>query len=241
MFHPEGLCYEGRFERLEGLAGGLAVLASMLEGPLLARFSSAWWRGGREWIDALGCALRFGWTRSQGAQVAPSNQDLLLATIRLPWTTPIAPFSTHVHDFMANSYFAVSPFEAPGVGRVKFRLVPFRAGRTNRARAARLDELVARHEAALSFEVRAAKVGAEWIPIGRLRLTDRVEFDEKALRFSPFLAGRGIKPLGFVHYLRPGAYWGSQTARRLTSGESRSSSAPARLAPGARSRRRRAS
>lgn len=41
------------------------------------------------------------------------DQDLLLATIKRPWTMPFSPFTTKVHDYLANDYFAVSPFSIP--------------------------------------------------------------------------------------------------------------------------------
>src|SRR5581483_3247415 len=106
MFHPEGAVYRAR---VETVPGPYAMLGRRLEGPALARLSTAWWRSGKEWLDALGIAIRVG--RDPGAEAKRGDQDLLFATIRSPWTTPFAPLTTEQHDFLANDYYGVSPFE----------------------------------------------------------------------------------------------------------------------------------
>src|SRR4051794_13282844 len=83
MFHPKGVVY--RAEVTPAKDTRWRAVAERLSGPAMARLSSAWWQE-RDLPDALGCALRFG-----------DDQDLLLATIRRPWTTPFAPLSTRVH------------------------------------------------------------------------------------------------------------------------------------------------
>ena len=52
-----------------------------------------------------------------------------------------------------------------------------------------------------------------WEPFARLELEGQAEIDPPALRFSPFLDGRGVHPQGFVHHLRVGTYAASQRAR----------------------------
>lgn len=215
MFHPEGATFQARFDAksLHGHEASLSEFAKSLTGTALVRLSSAWWRGGREWIDALGCAIRFDWNPADGTKLHARHQDLLFATIRLPITTPFAPLTTQQHDFMSNHYFAVSPFDTP-VGKLKFRLVPQTCNRVSQGdRGARLAELVKLGHAKFSFEIRRAALGSKWVQIGELRLEREVTIDQEALRFSPFQAGLAIRPAGFVHYLRPGAYKGSQTAR----------------------------
>jgi len=109
-FRPEGTVFNAAVEPLaEG--GALGRLARRLQGEAIVRLSSAWWRGGKEWPDVLGVAVRFA-----------GDQDLLAATIRSPWTTLVAPLTTLTHDFLANDYYAVSPFEVEGLGRAKVRL-----------------------------------------------------------------------------------------------------------------------
>jgi hypothetical protein len=206
MFHPEGALLHARVEALSGPFPGLA---RRLEGPALARLSTAWWRGGKEWLDALGVAIRLG--SEPGVEEKPGDQDLLFATIRHPWTTPLAPLTTAQHDFLANDYYAVSPFEVAGVGRARLRLVSSRPpALRGKDRAARLDEAVAAGEAWLRLELRA---GGDWMPVARVVLLERAPLDQERLRFSPFRDGKGISPRGFVSGLRRATYLLSQLAR----------------------------
>ena len=201
MFHPEGALLEAR---IEPIRGRLEQLGQRLEGPALVRLSTAWWRGGKEWIDALGIALRI------------DTQDLLFATIRFPWTTLLAPITTEQHDFLANDYFAVSPFDISGVGRGKLRLVGSRPRHLSGTRAERLDSALERGEAWLRLEVRLEQAPA-WEPAALIHLVRRVPLDDQRLRFSPFRDGKGLTPRGFVHQLRRATYLVSQLARPAAS------------------------
>jgi len=219
MFHPDGIVYGARVEELnprdDKVASDLRRVASRLAGDAIVRFSSAWWRGDKEWIDALGMAVRFQETPSRRAQ------DLLLATIRFPWTTPFAPLTTNVFSFLWNHFHAVSPFVVDGVkSRVKIRI---RSPRIDNAspetrRAEHLAETVARGEAIYVIEARRLSRNPfrrTWEPFARLTIEGApiTELDQQALRFSPFHDGRGIHPSGFVHYLRVASYAASQRAR----------------------------
>jgi hypothetical protein len=201
MFHPEGALLEAR---IDAIPGRLEQLGRRLQGPALARLSTAWWKGGKEWIDALGVALRI------------DGQDLLFATIRFPWTTLLAPITTEQHDFLANDYFAVSPFDIAGVGRGKLRLVGSRPRHLTGSRDERLDEAVERGEASLRLEVKL-EGSSSWEPAARIRLVRRVQLDDQQLRFSPFRDGKGLTPRGFVHQLRRATYLLSQLARPAAS------------------------
>jgi len=206
MFHPEGALYRARVEALPGPFPGLG---KRLEGPALARLSTAWWRGGREWLDALGIAVRLG--RDPGVEPQPGDQDLLFATIRHPWTTLLAPLTTEQHDFLANDYYAVSPFDVAGVGRTRLRLVASRPRRLRAAdRAARLREAAERGEASFRIEL---QVQDRWAQVARLSLLEPSQADQERLRFSPFRDGKGLTPRGFVHGLRRATYLFSQAAR----------------------------
>ena len=108
----------------------LADLASSLAGPALVRWSSAWWKRGDR-TDVLGCAIRFG-SDPFHAVPQPGDQDLLLATIRRPWSMAFAPWTTDFHDFLANHYYGVSPFLVDD-RRVEWRLAPERERRPVRA------------------------------------------------------------------------------------------------------------
>lgn len=205
MFHPEGSVYRAR---VEAVPGPFSMLAQRLEGPALARLSTAWWRGGKEWLDALGIAVRLG--RDPGTEARPGDQDLLFATIRYPWTMPFAPLTTEQHDFLANDYYAVSPFDVTGVGRAKLRLVSSRPRRLAASkRGARLVEAVERGEAWLQLELQTAKRE----PVARIVLLEPAQVDQERLRFPPFRDGKGISPRGFVHGLRRATYLLSQVAR----------------------------
>lgn len=217
MFHPTGLLCAATAEpaTTQGLTG---EVAARLAGLTLVRWSSAWWKTG-EWADVLGCALRF--TRAPlEADPKPSDQDLLLATIQRPWTMPFAPLTTREHDFFANAYYGVSPFDVPPLGRIEWRLTP-EAGPllTHGSREERLAYRIESNSARLLLEWApypgplTRPIDARFEPLLGIRLTGFAELDQRRLRFDPFRAGRGVEPVGFVHNLRRAAYWTSQRAR----------------------------
>jgi hypothetical protein len=204
VFHPSGMCLQGTARAVAG-RGPLHEAGARLDGPVLVRFSGAWWKQ-REWPDVLGCALRFG-----------SDQDLLLATIRTPLTTLLAPLSTKVHDYLDNAYFGVSPFRVAGLGRVKLRLVAAaRSAREDprgRTREQRLMHMLQRGPVRLTLEARAHRLGTHYHPIAEVVLVEPADIDQQRLRFDPFATGRGLVPVGFVHALRVAAYAASRRAR----------------------------
>jgi hypothetical protein len=217
MFHPAGLVCSARVEPVSNLGTSAATVAARLAGPALVRWSSAWWKSG-EHIDVLGCAIRF--TRAPlGAEPQAGDQDLLLATIQRPWSLPFAPLTTHVHDFLDNRYFGVSPFEAPPLGRGEWRLVASGAPEPGESRKERLERTMAAGHAVLLLEWSPypgplAKPAPErFVPLCRIHLTGWLELDQRALRFDPFRGGRGLRPVGFVHQMRRAAYGASQVFR----------------------------
>ncbi|MBX3261737.1 MAG: hypothetical protein KF782_18785, partial [Labilithrix sp.] len=129
-FHPRGDCADADVAVADGVPREHRALAERLAGNAFVRFSDALTKKKARWPDVLGCALRFGGEVDDPA--ADGDQDLLLATIKRPWTMPLAPLTTKVHDYLANDYFAVSPFSVatprPGGGArpwlVYFRLRP---------------------------------------------------------------------------------------------------------------------
>ncbi len=218
VLHPEGIVLLARVEPIASRSGRAceAAVAERLAGPALVRFSTAIWREGKEWPDVLGCAIRFRSRDEASADPEPDDQDLLFATIRSPWTTFLGPVGTHVHDFLANMYFATAPFDVPGVGRAKWRLVHEReagAGTDDGDgavdRRERLVRAIHRGAATLRLEVRCT-FHAGWSPVARVVLVGVADVDQDRLRFSPFRSGRGVRPRGFVHALRKGAYAASQ-------------------------------
>jgi hypothetical protein len=177
------------------------------------RFSGALWKHSESVPDVLGCALRLKHDDREASQPSEGDQDLLFATIRRPWTMPFSPFTTKIHDYLANDYFAVSPFDA-GVGRSLYlRLHPHHASSDPMgSRRERLAHEVERGHAHLDIEVGEAPFGP-WTPLVTVSLQRAALIDGEALRFRPFRAGRGLHPRGFIHSLRVGVYAVSQSAR----------------------------
>lgn len=220
LFHPDGVVYRAEVRPL-ATEGPLAELAQRLAGPALVRLSGAWWRwrrGHGELPDVLGVAVRFRDTRDVTPDAAPADQDLLFATFRTIWQLPIAPLTTDVHDFLANEYHAVLPFDVAGSGRVKWRLVPPRTPASGEDRRERLERAVAAGLANLRLEVRPIRLGARWVAVAEIALRERVLLDEQALRFTPFRTGRGIVPSGLIQAARAATYMGSQVGRSIAKG-----------------------
>ena len=215
MFHPDGVTYQARVETC-GDALDLYTLGRRLSGDAIVRLSSAWWRG-KEWPDVLGIALRFQSPGSHPLTPGIEDQDLLLATVRFPWTTPFAPLATRFGSFLWNHYHAVSPFEVPDVGRVKLRLRSPRLENTGPlSRVEHLERAVVEGRAEWVLEVRRLNrmpLLRQWEPVATVTLTRAIDVDQTALRFSPFRVGRELTPVGFVHYLRVAAYAASQRGR----------------------------
>lgn len=207
-FHPDGVVYDVKVKSAAH-EPELQELADRLGGSAMLRLSSALWRADHEWPDVLGAALRFG----DGA----ATQDLLLATIRFPWTMPFAPFATNYRSFLWNHYHAVSPFSVDGVGMVKLRLRSPRLGNHSSAtRSEHLQIAASAGDAYYELQLRRLDVPAwsrRWEPVAGLTLREPLDVDQARLRFSPFRAGAGIRPRGFVHSLRFAAYAASQHAR----------------------------
>ena len=212
MFHPEGHTFAGRVEATPA-AGSFGALGAALEGPVLARFSGALWRHGREHLEVLGAALRFRRDELANPDSLPGDQDLLFATIVSPFTMPFSPFTTDARDYWNNRYWAVSPFDASSVGRVKFRLTPTPPPpHSQLPREERLLAIVAAQRAILHLEARRT-FSATWTTVARITLESSLAIDQAALRFSAFHCGRGITPRGLVHAIRRPAYAASQGAR----------------------------
>ena len=210
MFHPEGVVYTSDVEAASDTPW--PAVAARLAGPALIRVSTAWWRDGRELPDALGLAIRFRRRVQPAPEPDDGDQDLLLATIRHPWTTAFAPLTTHVHDFLDNDYYGVSPFFVDGIGFVYLRAVGSRPHPTGCDRGERLADAVADGTASWRIEARTASQ-RQWHPLAELRPRAEAQIDQAALRFWPFREGRGLRPRGFVHALRRAAYRASWALR----------------------------
>ncbi len=212
MFHPTGVVLRGEVTAI-GEEPVARALARRLQGPALLRWSSAWWKR-REWPDVLGCAIRFTELPLR-SDPHDSDQDLLFATIRRPWTMAFAPLATRYHDFLDNDYYAVSPFQAGDLGRVEWRLRPVAPSPHARSRDARL-LAACEQKAAAVLEYAPYRdplhVGDDraFRPLARVELREPITIDQSALRFDPFRAGRGIVPVGIIHGLRRATYASSR-------------------------------
>jgi hypothetical protein len=211
-FHPRGPTYHASVVEHPAAPSELQSLAHRLAGRALVRFSGALWKGSQTLPDVLGCAVRFRRNQNETPDPDQDDQDLLLATIRRPYTMVFSPLTTRVSDYFANDYFAVSPFNVGLPWPVYFRLRPDHASTEAGLRSERLLRQVSRADAGLSLEVSARPFGP-WAPLLRVTLERLAPIDGEALRFHPFRAGRGIRPRGFIHALRLGVYTLSQRAR----------------------------
>lgn len=217
FFHPEGACYDADVCALT-TAAEYRPLQQRLCGRALVRLSSAWWRDEKEWPDVLGCAVRFG--AVEPPENSPENspggtaQDILFATIPYPILTPLGPLFTQVHDFFANTYWGVAPFEIDEVGLVRLRLVPQPLPpQPERSRQNKLDDAVAARAAALDVWIKPLCPAGSWIPLVEIRLLKKRALNQEALHFSPFRTGCGVRPRGFVHAMRRPVYALSQILR----------------------------
>ena len=208
-FHPEGRVFEARVEAMR------PGLAEQLGGRALVRLSPALWRGLHERFEVLGMALRFR-RGSEPFDATPraGDTDLLTATIRSPLTMAFSPFTTNAHDFVGNTYWAVSPF-AYEDARFELRCVPVDAPRDDRSRT-RTEKLltaVADGRAQWLLQQRAT-LHLRWETIARIAVDREVALDQELLRFDPF---RGVlEPVGFVHAIRRAVYAASQHGRATT-------------------------
>lgn len=208
-FHPWGDLVRASAAPISSGSEPLEALGRALAGNALVRFSNALWKAAR-WPDALGCAISL---------IDPDGtpaQHLLFATIRRPWTMPFAPFSTMVGDYLANDYFAVSPFRAPGLDRIWLRLrsahAPAKGLVDWAARRHRLSAAIDDGKGSLELGAATSPWGP-FVPFARIELEALMVADPATLKFDPFLTGRGLHPIGFIHALRHGAYAGSRAGR----------------------------
>jgi hypothetical protein len=210
-FHPRGVILHASVRRHPAAPAELHVVAERLLGRALVRFSAALWKRAEHAPDVLGCAIRLRRSAADDLQPAGDDQDLLFATIRRPWTMFFAPLTTRVSDYLQNDYYAVSPFDV-AARRVYLRLHPRRASHVQQGtRSHRLSREI-ELGACLDLELSSKPFGP-WRPVVEVELERVVNVGGDSLRFSPFRAGRGLQPHGFVHAMRRGVYAASQRGR----------------------------
>ena len=211
-FHPDGDVFKAEVIPASRAHGAEAEVGKRLAGRAIVRLSSALVKGEPKYPDVLGCAIRF------GEAGAVDRQDLLLATVRRPYFLFLSPFFTHVHDYLENDYFGVSPFDVDGLGMRYFRLRPIE-------RTFPIDSSMSRSER-ISLDARDGQAAfclgtskSPWGPfsdVATVALAARADIPSSDLHFVPSRAGRGLRPRGVIHALRRGVYAASQWARDLT-------------------------
>ena len=167
---------------------------------MLARCSGALWKRPSERFDVLGIALRF------------ENQDLLFATIKSPFTTLFAPFTTNAHDFLANYFYTVAPFEVHNRDRVELRLVPQDPPALMGTRDEKLRAAVETGRCVWHLEARRT-LTRDWHAVARITLDEVAVVDQEALHFDAFRTDGKLQPAGVVHAIRKAVYAASQAAR----------------------------
>lgn len=192
MFHPNGLLFEAH------------VKSTRFPEHAMIRLSGAWWKE-NDWPDALGIAIRFSHHKFHSVIPKKEDQDLLFVSFSEAWQTPFSPFITDQKDFLKNEYFSVGNFEVDKKS-VRYKLIPIDPPIIKGPRSERIMEAVIAGGACFSLCENGKEVAV-------IKLLRTFHFDQEALRFNPFLNGLGIKPRGFLQYLRIGTYRLSQWAR----------------------------
>lgn len=192
--HPRGPVFHADVSLDATVPSHLRALGDRLSGPALVRFSGALWKRAEGVPEPLGCALRVRRTKAESVEPAGDDQDLLFATIRRPWTMFFAPLTTNQRDYLANDYFAVSPFDVGLADEVYLRLHP--AGRSSTherggTRTERLARDVMRGEARLVLEASKKPFGP-WTPFADVVVERAAEVDGAALPSVP--RGQGSAP-----------------------------------------------
>lgn len=220
IFHPDAVVYRADVHA-NATDGALGELGRRLAGPALVRLSGGTRREkpGTSPRDVLGVALRFNTPPVAVPGPDSRSQDLLLVSVQHLWQLPLSPLLTNPRDFLSNDYHALLPFRVGGLGVVEFRIVPeapAAEGGEGMGRRERLERAVRLGRAVFHLQVKREERGAEWKPLATVALRERVDIDQAALLFTPFRAGAGIEPVGFVQGLRWATYAGSQVGRELS-------------------------
>jgi hypothetical protein len=141
-----------------------------------------------------------------------SDRDLLFASFRRPWELFLSPFFTDHRNYLTNSYYAISPFVLNDGKKMEFMIDPGRGSHSGGTREEKLMGDVILGKVVLRLLMKETKQEA-WKMVGRILVTEESSLDQEALRFHPFQCGPEMRPYGFLHHLRRGAYQMSQWVR----------------------------
>lgn len=219
FFHPSGVVYSAQAWPAPGLASVAGVeVAERLAGCALVRFSGGLFKqkGQGVKMDSLGMGIRFHGQPGPCAPNARGGQDLFLVSFQSFGVMAHDIKATNCGDYLDNTYWAITPYEVQGLGRVSLRITATGAGGLGAARDERLEDAVRAGAASLRLEM--APWGTnDYQPLADVRLDRRVELEHE-LRLTPHAAGRGLRPIGFLQGLRVAPYAASHLARRLCGG-----------------------
>ena len=227
FFHPSGVVYTARAYPAPGLETVVGrEAAERLSGCALVRFSGGLFKQSGQAVrtDSLGLGVRFHGQPGPCSTNAPGGQDLFLVSFHSFGAMAQDIKATHCDDYLANTYWAITPYEVKGLGQVSLRITASGAGGVGEERGERLEDAVRAGAASLRLEM--APWGTnDYQPLAEVRLDSRVELEDE-LRLTPHAAGRGLRPIGFLQGLRVFPYAASHLARRLRHGTPRSAGAP---------------
>lgn len=221
FFHPSGVVYTARAYPAPGLATVVGrEAAERLSGCALVRFSGGLFKQSGQAVrtDSLGLGVRFHGQPGPCSTNERGGQDLFLVSFHSFGAIAHDIKATNPHDYLANTYWAIAPYEVKGFGRVSLRITATGGGALGTSRAERLEDAVRAGAASLRLEM--APWGTnDYQPLADVRLDSRVDLEDE-LRLTPHAAGRGLRPTGFLQGLRVFPYAASHLARRLRHGTS---------------------
>jgi hypothetical protein len=227
FFHPSGVVYSARAWPAPGLASVAGVeVAERLAGCSLVRFSGGLFKQKGKGVrrDSLGLGVRFQGQPGPCPTNAPGGQDLFLVSFQSFALIAQDIKATNPNDYLANTYWAITPYEVEGLGRVSLRITASGAGGRGAARDERLEDAVRAGVARLRLEMAPWRTN-DYQPLAELHLDSRVELEDE-LRLTPRASGSGLRPIGFLQGLRVAPYAASHLARRLLKRAPRRASTP---------------
>src|SRR5690606_5588410 len=152
--------------------------------------------------DVLNCSIRFkAWPPME--EPTADAQDLVLLSTRAPWALAIDSLTTKQHDYLLNHYYGLAPLEIDGRNNISLRLIPQVEPGPGQTREEKIRAAVSASDVRLDLEIRENDRGTEWKPLLEIRLHREVHLDAEKLHFWPFRDGQGIRPQGWLEYLRP--------------------------------------
>lgn len=216
IFHPRGIYFHAEVEPTANVpAPYIAIAEGLAQNDSLMRLSAGISNMESGVMpDLLGVSVRFNTAADAGYMPHQGSQDLLMATSQSLLSIPIALFETDQRNFLANIYYGMSPFELGNQPDMRLRIVPLtQLGKSGTDRYDMIRDAVASGEVVFRLEASPVSAPGQWFPLVRIRLQNEVALDDRTTRFWPFRTGQGIRPQGFVQYMRPVPYLTSQWAR----------------------------